>query len=161
MKYIAVITFIALSILLQSNAKADFYIENGVVGVGMWRILESADREGLHLSVESNELSSFYDTRLIALAVIADKGQRYYALGISKDLWETEQFAFGIATHIGFVEEERRLGNELEFFSKVYADYRFSNVNSARLEFGHVSNAGTGERNPGSENLTLSWVHRF
>lgn len=135
--------------------------ESAVVGASIWRLFDTADREGLHLSLESNQLTSFYDTRLIGLVVVADQGQRYYALGVSRDFWQFDNVKVGLATHIGFVDNDFRLGHEMEFFTKIYADYPLGNNDAVRVELGHISNGGTGERNPGSENLAISYVYNF
>ncbi len=50
------------------------------------------------------------------------------------------------------------LGHTIEFRSQIEIAYRFDDFSRLGLAFGHISNAGLGDRNPGSEVLNLTYA---
>lgn len=59
---------------------------------------------------------------------------------------------------IGFLHngEQLRLGNELEFRTLVDLSYVFANDWRATIGIHHISNAGLGNTNPGTNDVVLS-----
>ena len=49
------------------------------------------------------------------------------------------------------------LGHEIEFRSTLEISYQLKNKNRIGLSVGHLSNAGIGDINPGTEILSLSY----
>ena len=61
------------------------------------------------------------------------------------------------------MDEGLDLGSEVEFKSALECAYRFGNEHRLGIGFGHISNGGIAERNPGTEMLfvTYSFPLRF
>ena len=65
----------------------------------------------------------------------------------------TPSFGFGIYDAGG----GKKLGNNIEFRTTIEISYQLENKNRIGLSFGHISNAGLGDDNPGVEILSLSY----
>ena len=53
------------------------------------------------------------------------------------------------------------LGSVVEFKTGAEFAYRFEDHSRLGLQFDHISNAGIGKRNPGTESLVLFWSFPF
>lgn len=73
-----------------------------------------------------------FDIPLGAFTLSPGIGAGYYSMGNGKDL-----------------------GSAIEFRSTAELSYRFENNSRIALSFGHISNAGIGDLNPGAEIVTL------
>ena len=51
----------------------------------------------------------------------------------------------------------KKLGHDIEFRTTIEISYELNNKNRIGLSFGHISNAGLGDNNPGVEILSLSY----
>jgi len=51
------------------------------------------------------------------------------------------------------------LGDTIEFRSQVELAYRFDNRSRVGVAFSHISNAGIGDRNPGTEILNVYYAY--
>ena len=65
----------------------------------------------------------------------------------------TPSFGFGIYDN----GDGKDLGNDIEFRTTIEISYELKNNNRIALSFGHISNAGIGDKNPGVEILSLSY----
>ncbi|MBM3489989.1 MAG: acyloxyacyl hydrolase [Alphaproteobacteria bacterium] len=89
-----------------------------------------------------------------------DDGALYGYAGVLVDLYwgrrivTTLSFAPG-AYHRG---SSKDLGATLEFRSQIEFAYRFADRSRLGLAYGHLSNAGIGDDNPGTESLILSYA---
>jgi hypothetical protein len=61
----------------------------------------------------------------------------------------------GIGAGLYSVGRGKDLGSVVEFRSTAELSYKFENNSRIALSFGHISNAGLGEQNPGAEIVTL------
>ena len=97
--------------------------------------------------------------------------EAYYGyLGIGIDLYFGKcrcvvlqpNFAVGIfddgVDHGDGYTAGKDLGGGLEFRSGVELAYRFENNMRFGIAFSHISNAGLGDINPGTESLVLTWA---
>lgn len=149
-------------LLVSIPAQADWETlkpKEVVVGGANWALFDEADRFGLHTSVTFNPIASLYDLRPVALAVWADEGQRYFAAGVAKDFKRWDKWSLGGAFHVGYIDQPDGLGHKVEYYSQLHLDYQLSPDFKVRAEVGHISNAGFGEINPGSESFVLSLVY--
>lgn len=92
----------------------------------------------------------------------ADGGGYVYA-GVLIDLFfgnrivVTPSFAPG-----AYIEgDSKDLGSVLEFRSQIEVSYRFDNRSRLGVALSHMSNAGIGDDNPGTENLVLTYAVPF
>ena len=69
-------------------------------------------------------------------------------------------WSWGIGGELGYYDG-KALGNELEFYTRAVLNWHVSESGLLRAEIGHISNAGFGDTNPGSENLALSYNWTF
>jgi hypothetical protein len=70
----------------------------------------------------------------------------------------------GLGFSAGFAhesEKSRALDYDLEFYSRLFLTRQINVSNSLRLEFGHISNGGLDETNPGTEPLMLFLINAF
>ena len=60
---------------------------------------------------------------------------------------------------VGYYEDGsgKKLGNEIEFRSTLEVSYKINNDDRIGLSFGHISNANLGDKNPGSEIISISY----
>lgn len=58
-------------------------------------------------------------------------------------------------------KESRALEYDLEFYSRIFLTRQINQNNAMRLEFGHISNGGLSNKNPGTEPLMLFWIYTF
>lgn len=77
--------------------------------------------------------------------------------GLLVDIYLGRRFVLTGSTGVGgFYEGDGKdLGSPIEFRSTIEVGYRFDDRSRLSLAFGHLSNAGIGDDNPGTEVLTL------
>lgn len=73
--------------------------------------------------------------------------------GKSSKFLVTPSFGFGVYD----AGEGKKLGHDIEFRTTIEVSYQLENKNRIGLSFGHISNAGLGDDNPGVEILSLSY----
>ncbi len=90
-------------------------------------------------------------------------GASYYYAGILIDVFLgrrvviTPSFAPGIYAKASGYD----LGHAVEFRSQLEVAYRFDDRSRLGVSFGHMSNAGIGDKNPGTESLMLNYSIPF
>ena len=86
-------------------------------------------------------------------------GGAYGYGGISFDLFFGRRIVLTPSFAAGYYHEGngRDLGHEVEFRSGVELAYRFDDRTRLGVLFYHLSNAGLGDHNPGTEVLSLSY----
>ena len=77
--------------------------------------------------------------------------------GVAFDTALTRHIVLTISTGVGAFGEGsgKDLGSTVEFRSQIELGYRFANRTRITAAFGHLSNAGIGDSNPGAETATL------
>ncbi|WP_137166637.1 acyloxyacyl hydrolase [Salinimonas lutimaris] len=126
------------------------------VGAAIWNVMDDADRSAAHIAYIHTPLKDFYGIQPSALVIWADEGQHYYSLGAHKEFYRHGRFSTSVAFHAGLVDSPEELGDNIEFYSALGAQYQLSERWAVEAEIGHISNGGLGETNPGSEGITLS-----
>lgn len=76
-----------------------------------------------------------------------------YDIDLGRQWVLTPSFAVAGYSH----GDSHDLGGALEFRSMIEMDYRFENEHRLGVSFGHLSNAGIYDRNPGTEILMLNY----
>ena len=121
------------------------------------------DKSLLRIGPESYD---FFDVKPFAGFEGTSDSATYYLIGVylddnagtlftgkSSNLLVTPSFGFGIYDN----GDGKNLGNEIQFRTTIEFSYEFKNKNRIGLSFGHISNAGLGDDNPGVEILSLSY----
>lgn len=77
--------------------------------------------------------------------------------GVLVDIYFGRRIALTPSFAAGYYKDGngRELGHEIEFRSSIELSYRFDNRSRLGLAFYHLSNAGIGNNNPGTEVLSL------
>ena len=91
--------------------------------------------------------------------VNGDGGLYGYA-GVLIDLFWGRRLVTTLSFAPGLYEEGsgKDLGHVVEFRSQIEIGYRFDNRSRLALAFSHMSNASIDDRNPGTENLVLTYA---
>ena len=76
---------------------------------------------------------------------------------LGRRLVVTPSFAVGLY-HVGAGKD---LGSAIEFRSQIEVGFRFDDRSRLALSFDHVSNAGIDDKNPGTEELVLTYAVPF
>lgn len=128
------------------------------IGTGLWAFFDEQDATALHLVYEYPDDPLLFNFRPTLLVVKAEEGQSYYGFGVTKRIPINKDFSWGIGSNVGFLDESQQLGHKMEFYTRGFIEYKLSESSSLELEIGHISNAGFGDINPGSESLVLSYT---
>ena len=99
-----------------------------------------------------------WNTRPATGFVTAGDDCNYLYAGLRRDFYLRDHLALTAGFDIGFLHngEQLRLGNELEFRTLVDLSYVFANDWRATIGIHHISNAGLGNTNPGTNDVVLS-----
>ncbi|MDF3047490.1 MAG: acyloxyacyl hydrolase [Candidatus Midichloriaceae bacterium] len=93
-------------------------------------------------------------------AYITSKGSSYYYAGFNLELPVYKESLYlmpGFAAGGYSKGRGKVLGSVLEFYSSIEMNYKFKNLHRIGINFGHISNAGICKKNPGSENIFLTY----
>nr|WP_224746100.1 acyloxyacyl hydrolase [Neiella litorisoli] len=93
--------------------------------------------------------------------MLSEDGEYYFAGGWLKEFELAERWDWGSGNVVGYHSDNDFLGHHLEFYSRIFVNYGSKSDGFWRLEFGHISNASIGDRNPGTETLTLTYNWRL
>lgn len=95
--------------------------------------------------------------------VWAESGANLTYAAVRRDFWLSPRWSLTPTTGVGAFQEseELKLGDEIEFRSGIELAYNFRNHYRLGVGFFHVSNAGIGESNPGSESLIAAFSLPF
>lgn len=154
----ATIVFVALGLLSTNTAQADTRFG---IGVSQWGLADDFDITTYMVNLEFGEIEKIWKIRIVTGAFYNfDNDAGYISVGFLKD-WTSKngKWSWGFAGNAGYFSGDV-LGNEVEFYSRGMLNYHVSEKGFIRAEIGHISNAGFGDTNPGSENLALTynWV---
>jgi len=88
-------------------------------------------------------------------------GAIYGVGGIYADISLGRRFVLTPSFGVGAYDEGdgKDLGDTIEFRSQVELAYRFDNRSRVGVAFSHISNAGIGDRNPGTEILNVYYAY--
>lgn len=131
------------------------------VGGGVWEALEHMDIYYAQAAYEFAEFEPLWGIRPTLLGMVSDDGEYYAAAGWLKEFEIAERWDWGFGNVVGYHSDNDHLGHHLEFYSRIFVNYDVQQDAFVRLEFGHISNASIGDRNPGTETLTLTYNWRL
>ncbi|NLS11530.1 acyloxyacyl hydrolase [Vibrio sp. SM6] len=102
----------------------------------------------------------------ILQGMIGEDSLYYLALGAEYQYQINSNWSVGVSVSGGYLHSGssslgHHLGHDLQFYSTLSATYYMTEESALRLEYGHISNSGFGDRNPGSESLIASYIFRF
>ncbi len=128
------------------------------IGISQWGLADSFDITTVKLGFEFPEMEKVWGIR-IGLNGFYNDDAYYVSVGWLKEWNINPKWSWGLAGDAGYFSGDV-LGNELEFYTRGVLNYHLSESGFLRGEIGHISNAGFGDKNPGSENvaITYNWV---
>jgi hypothetical protein len=136
----------------DSAAKADVVIHTGIVGVFDE---EAADN---FFSIEARLRANWNGIRPWAGLTVVDNGAWFSGAGFIFEYAATDHLRLTGGTGPFYYSRGKAgddLGLSLEFYSFAEASWAWANGSRIGLRLGHLSNAGLGRRNPGTETLSL------
>lgn len=133
------------------------------IGWSQWGVFDDFDIGTVKLTYEFGKIERAWDIRITTSAFLrVDEDEGYFSVGWLKEWSFGQKWSWGVAGDAGyFYSDSDILGNDLEFYTRGVLNYHHSESGFLRLELGHISNAGFGDRNPGSENLALTYQWAF
>jgi hypothetical protein len=137
-----------------------------VIGAGAFGVFDDAQIVALKLAYEFKTLDDYWLIRPHINVLATDNGAYFISVGAIKEFYLNETWRWGISFSAGgFHEDSKKEENDLdydvEFYSTLSLTYQIEKSQALRAELGHISNAGFGSRNPGSESLLVSYVKHF
>ncbi len=151
---------VLLVFLLSTGAHAEQKDHRFGVGWSQWGLYDDFDIETVKATYEFGEVEKIWGVRPVVSGFTSGGFDAYYlAGGWLKEFTISQSWSWGIGMVGGYFNGDE-LGHEVEFYSRCVLNYRATPSFFVRAETGHISNAGLGDRNPGSENLALTfhWV---
>ena len=128
------------------------------VGLSRWGIFDSDYNNSVSLTYETSELD-FYRLKVVGLWEHTSDNHDYISIGILRSYKINNDWSFGGGFQAGYLDRDELLGENIEFYSRAFINYQATNSVKVRLALGHISNGGIGERNPGSESISLTFLH--
>lgn len=148
--------------LVSSASFADTFTGQTVgIGVSNWGIFDSSTTEAFFVQYDYFSLPKLYDIKPSVMLMSDVDGNQYYALGANRYWQITPRISVGFGFSAGYLKHNEALGENIEFYSRFIARYHVDAAQAVKFEFGHISNAGFGDINPGSENIALSYEWGF
>ncbi len=132
-----------------------------IAGYGVAGILNAQKASGALLEWRSPQF--WHALRGWSALNVATQGAYFAGAGLYYGFPLGRRWEIGVSSGPGFFRPDRRLklGDSIEFRSLIECSYRFGSGQRVALRFGHVSNAGFGRVNPGSEFLQVAYELPF
>ena len=129
------------------------------IGVGYFDVLQSDDTAA-DFRLEYRHGKGLWWFKPWAGVEATSDGTVFGLGGILLDIPLGRRFALTPSVGVGAYGsgDGKDLGNTVEFRSQVEVAYRFENNTRLGISFGHISNAGLGNRNPGVEIVNLTYA---
>jgi hypothetical protein len=134
------------------------------LGAGIFDASDKKDTLAGALTLEGKPLPALWHLRTTVQLLAIDDSGYYFGLGVLKEFFFDDDWSCGLGFSAGLAhesKESRALEYDLEFYSRILLAWQINQNNAMRLEFGHISNGGMSDTNPGTEPLLLSWLHTF
>lgn len=131
------------------------------VGAGVYDVLHNNTAAQGRLEFRFADRWIFLKPMLGVLAT--SKGSVMGYGGFRIDLYLGKHFVVTPNAAVGafYRGNGKNLGSTIEFKTGAEFAYRFEDHSRLGLQFDHISNAGIGRRNPGTESLVLFWSFPF
>ena len=126
------------------------------IGFGLWGVMDDADKGAIHLHYEFAEQAVLWNIRPVILSFFDDNSHYFISIGGLREFYINDKLSWGVGLQAGYFNNSIRLDNDMEFYSRIYGNYHLDESFFIRAELGHISNAGLGDTNPGSENVTIT-----
>lgn len=114
---------------------------------------------GAEFRLEYRSDYKLWEFKPFAAVGVATTNHNYIGAGILMDIYFGRRFVVtpSFAPHYYFGNDDDGLdmGHEIEFRSQIEFAYRFDDRSRLGLAISHYSNAGLGDKNPGTETLSL------
>ena len=133
------------------------------IGWSQWGALDDFDVGSVQAIYQFGEVERIWDLRFGFTGFYSELDTFFIGFGATKEWRIGQNWSWGIGFDAGYYDGSRgrdELDYEIEFYSRILLNWHVSQSGLFRLEFGHISNSGFGDTNPGSENLglTYNWV---
>lgn len=161
MKIFKIISLIIFITFFSYVAKSDDQIS---FSIGQYDINDTVD--SLEMRLEYLYNNNFYNNSFdlkpfVGVMLNSDSGKYIYS-GLRKDYAISPKWNFTPSFAAGFYDKgsSKDLGHNLEFRSQLEISYE---TVSGRVGFNvnHISNASIGNKNPGTESATISFIRPF
>jgi hypothetical protein len=131
------------------------------VGAGVYDVLHNYTAGQARLEFRFADRWLFLKPMLGVL--VTTKGSVMGYGGFRIDLYLGNHFVVTPNAAVGafYKGDGKDLGSVVEFKTGAEFAYRFEDHSRLGLQFDHISNAGIGKRNPGTESLVLFWSFPF
>lgn len=166
---IAAVFLFELFVPCQSYAEASLSVGSKIdpalmtVGISSIGNIAANRDSAVALSVEYRagpRLEAFFMRPVAGVTITTDTS--FYAwLGLAADLFFMNQLVFTPQFGVGGYSkgDGQDLGGVFELRTGAILAWRFESYARVGIGFHHISNAGTGDRNPGTESLGLFYSH--
>lgn len=131
------------------------------VGLGYFDINDDDDAAEFRLEYRSDKKLLF--VKPFSGVMVTTNSAFYGYVGVLLDLYLGRRFVMTPSFAAGYFTNGngKELGSDVEFRSQIEIGYRFDDRSRLALSFGHISNAGLDDRNPGTEILTITYAVPF
>jgi lipid A 3-O-deacylase len=128
---------------------------------GMFDIVQGDD-EAFEGRLEYRHNNDWWFKPLVNVTGTTD-GTSFLSVGLYSEIFLTDEFYLSPSFSPGvFLRGQgKNLGHPIEFRSQMEIGWRFRTGLRASVSINHLSNAGSGRRNPGSESIVLSLLVPF
>lgn len=152
---------ICFSALLLSAPQAS--ADNHRLGTGpaLMELFDDADEMAMKIQYEFDTQQEWWDLRPGMAALMGSDSQYYLSAGLSREWFIEDDWFWGMGLDAGYFHNSGKLDYDLQFYSRLLLGYQMDQKRMVKLEFGHISNNGWGDTNPGTELLTLGFYWDF
>lgn len=160
--------FVGFAVVLSASAAGaaetvDRYKAGPLIGfsAGMFDIVQGDD-EAFEGRLEYRQNNDWWFKPLAGVTATTDANV-FMSIGLYSELFLTDEFYLSPSFSPGvFLRGQgKNLGHPIEFRSQIELGWRFHTGLRASLSINHISNAGSGRRNPGSESVVFSLLIPF
>ncbi|MGB0719066.1 MAG: acyloxyacyl hydrolase [Bdellovibrionales bacterium] len=160
-------TIIATSVCFPAYAQDrnpdTSYISGGIGRYDAFRaagIYDNIDFAATDFRIEyrSKDIGWIYGIKPWAGFEITSDSSKWAGIGVLYDWYTSENFILTPNVGVGLYDEGNSgldLDGAMEFRLQLEGSYEFENNHRLGLSIGHISNAGTADRNPGTEIVNL------
>ncbi len=143
--------------LVKANDQLSF-------SIGQFDINDTVDSAEMRLEYlySQNLYNNKFDLKPFVGAMINSDSGKYIYSGLRKDYVISSKWNFTPSFAVGYYDKgsSKDLGHNIEFRSQLEFSYQTSN-GRVGLNVNHISNASIGNKNPGTESATISFIRPF
>ena len=143
--------------LVKANDQLSF-------SIGQFDINDTVDSAEMRLEYlySQNLYNNKFDLKPFVGAMINSDSGKYIYSGLRKDYIISSKWNFTPSFAVGYYDKgsSKDLGHNIEFRSQLEFSYQTSN-GRVGLNVNHISNASIGNKNPGTESATISFIRPF